>query len=350
MRWGYREVRTSTIDYFDIIRGGIGEGFADSIFKLQDSDGKLLSLRGEVTTQIARMLASSARNEGRLFYIANCLRFLEPKTLSQREYWQAGAELMGGEEVASDAEAISLILSALSGFGLKDAHIDIGSVRLFKALAERFGVSDYEKLTKAVMSKSSEDLKTAVPDPVAREVFSFVMSKRGGPDVVEELANLIGGGFEEECRYFKELFTLLDVYGCADRVSVDLSTLRELKYYTGTVFEIFLGGFGIPIGGGGRYDAMMKEFGLENTTATGFAVSVDMCVKAIEAEGFDFNSTAYPLRIFYKDGFREKAVQLAMELRIKGEPCTVDSYGGEKEGILVGELTIDIARGKTYGV
>jgi len=84
------------MDYFDIIRGGAGEGFADSIFKVQDSDGRLLSMRGEVTTQIARMLVSKAKSEGRLFYITNCIRFLETKTLSQREFWQAGAELVGG--------------------------------------------------------------------------------------------------------------------------------------------------------------------------------------------------------------------------------------------------------------
>jgi len=337
------------VDYFDIIRGGAGEGFADSIFKVQDSDGRLLSMRGEVTTQIARMLVSKARNEGRLFYITNCIRFIGTKSMSQREFWQAGAELVGGREVEADAEVIALTLSALESVGIMEASIDVGNVELFRRAAERFGIGELEALKRAVASKSLGDLKKVTTDKRAQETFSYIMMKRGGPEVVMELSQMVGKGVDGYADYFKELFGLLKTYGCADRVRVDLSTLREqMKYYNGTVFEVFLDGLGVPIGGGGRYDAMMKEFGLGDTRATGFAMSVDLCVKALEGEGFNFEGERAPTAILYCDGFRDKAIRLACEMRKKGSICTVEKYNGQSEGIAVGREIVDLKTGKKY--
>lgn len=330
-RWGYREVRTSMMDYFDAIRGGTGEGFADSIFKFQDADGRLISLRGEVTTQIARMLASSLK-ERRLFYISNCLKYLEGKSMSSRESWQAGAELIGGDRVASDAESIALLVSALDALGLQNARVDVGSAEVFRALMARFQINDREGLAKAVMAKSVDGVKKATDDAVAQEAFAYIMLKRGGPEVLDGLSDMAGECMYAQRRYFKELFGLLDAYGCAGRVSVDLGTLREMKYYNGIVFEAYLGGFGMPVGGGGRYDTMMREFGLDGTTATGFALSVDLCVKALESKNFEFGGPKKPLRVKYGDGKVEEAIKLAISLRGEGKSCTVDSASMDNQG------------------
>jgi ATP phosphoribosyltransferase regulatory subunit len=343
--WGYREVRTSMVDYFDIIRGEAGDGFADSIFKVQDGDGKLLSVRGEVTTQVARMLASKAKNEGRIFYIANCIRFLEAKTLSQREFWQAGTELVGGREAEADAEILALTLRSLETLGLKEASVDVGNVELFRVLSERFRIGAIEPLRKALASKSKGDLSNVTTDQKALDALSFIMERRGGPEVLRELSEIVGG-LEKYTSYFDELYRLLEAYGCAGRVSIDLTTLREMKYYNGTVFDVFVSGVGVPVGGGGRYDTMMKEFGLDNTRATGFAVSIDLCVRALDAAGFDFDGAKGATRILYKDDFAEKAIFFASELRRKGLTCTVDAYGNEMDGILVGREITDIRTGR----
>jgi ATP phosphoribosyltransferase regulatory subunit len=174
------------------------------------------------------------------------------------------------------------------------------------------------------------------------------MTKRGGPEVIRDLSKMVGGGIDEYKDYFEELFRLLKSYGCADRVRVDLSTLREeMKYYNGTVFEVFLGGLGVPIGGGGRYDAMMKEFGLKNTRATGFAVSVDLCVKALEISKFilNFKGSKISTMIFYQEGFRDKAIRLASRIRRKGMICTVEKYNNQNDGIAVGKEIINLKTG-----
>ncbi len=331
-KWGYSEVRTSMMDYYDIIRGGAGEGFADALFKFQDADGKLMSLRGEVTTQIARMLATSLK-ERRLFYISNCLKYTEDRALTGRESWQAGAELIGGDTVASDAESIALLVNALDALGLRGARVDIGSVEAFRALMSTYGIEDCERVTRSVIAKSADDLRNATDDKEAQEAFAYIMLKRGGPEILDGLVDMAGGCMKAQRDYFRTLFRLLEAYGCADRVCVDLGTIREMKYYNGIVFEAYLGGFGMPVGGGGRYDSMMSEFGLEGMSATGFALSVDLCVKALESRGFEFGSRKSPLKVTYRGGKIEEAIRLAMSMRAGGKNCMVDAaQPGSEEG------------------
>ena len=340
------------MDYFDIIRGGAGEGFADAIFKVQDCDGRLLSMRGEVTTQIARMLASRGRREGRVFYIENCIRFLEEKTVSRREFWQAGAELVGGSEVETDAEIIALTLTSLERMGIRGGSIDIGNIGFFKAIAQVFDISDVDSLRRALASRSTGDLGKT---PEAREALSFLVSRRGGPELVRELTEMIyprdaggkGIALGEYTTYFEKLFQLLDAYGCAGKVKVDLTTLREMGYYNGTVFDILIDGIGVPVGGGGRYDAMMREFGID-TKATGFALSVDLCVRALNAEGFKQESAPVK-KVLYRDGYVDKAIRLAGELREKGTRCMVDRFNGEEEGIVVGDEIQDLVKRSRAG-
>lgn len=296
-----------------------------------------------MTTQIARMLASKAKDEGRLCYITNCIRYLESRNLSLREYWQAGAELIGGERVGADAEAVALALEMLDSVGIR-ASVDLGSMGVIRKLMEKYGIRDYKRLARAIASKSIDELRKVTCDGDALEVFMLLMTKRGRTELIGEVAEK-SGCLEEERKYFSEFYRALEAYGCASRVFVDLSTIREMAYYNGLVFEIFTPEMGVPIGGGGRYDAMMKDFGID-TTATGFALSIDLCIKSLG--GSEWNRNNDTLRVYYQKGFREKAIGLARMLREKGKCCTLDAYRGERSGILVGERTVLIESGEEY--
>lgn len=296
-----------------------------------------------MTTQVARMLASKVCSEGRLFYIENCIRFLSPRAHSQREFWQAGAELIGEGGVEADGEVIALALHCLERAGLVGAKVDLGSVEVFRKTVQRFKIANYEGLRRAISSKSMAELREVTADESAIEAFAFMMKERGGPDVLSRLVEMGVSGLDEDVRYFEELFDVIKAYGYSSDVRIDLSTLRDMKYYNGIVFEIFLENVGLPIGGGGRYDAMMKDFGLD-VKAVGFAVSVDLLVRAIEGSRFERSP---PLPLYYAKGYRDKAIGLAMRLRKKGRACTVSSYKNEKDGILVGEKLIDLKTGES---
>jgi len=289
------------------------------------------------------MLASKAKDEGRLCYITNCIRYLESRNLSLREYWQAGAELIGGERVGADAEAVALALEMLDSVGIR-ASVDLGSMGVIRKLMEKYRIRDYKRLVRAIASKSIDDLRKVTCDRDALEVFTILMTKRGRADLIKAVDER-AGCLEEERVYFEGIYRALEAYGCASRVFVDLSTIREMAYYNGLVFEIFTPGMGLPIGGGGRYDAMMKDFGID-TTATGFALSIDLCIKAIGVADNSKNNDT--LKVYYEEGFREKAIGLARLLREKGRCCTLDVYRGERSGILVGERAVVIGSGEEY--
>lgn len=288
------------------------------------------------------MLASRSCNDGRLFYIENCIRFLSPKTHFQREFWQAGAELIGEGGVEADGEVIALALECLERTGLSGAKVDVGSISVFRKATEQFSIADHEALKRAVSAKSIGELREATKNERALEIFTYMTEGRGGPEVIQKLTELGVKDLVEDSSYFEELFDVIRAYGYSNRVRVDLSTLREMKYYNGVVFEIFLEGLGLPIGGGGRYDAMMKEFGLD-MRATGFAVSVDLLVRALEGAGAK-RETLLP--IYYTKGFRDNAINLAKSLRGRGKVCTVSPYRGEKEGVLVGRAILDLKTNK----
>ena len=231
--------------------------------------------------------------------------------------------------------------------GIKDAYVDIGNAGLFRELANGLGVSDLEALRRAMESRSLASLKGAVREGKAFDVFSSLIKKRGGIEVIEDAAEgMDGTGRYRE--YFKELFARLDAYNLRSRVDIDLTTLREMEYYNGTVFDIYVGGVGVPIGGGGRYDTMMQEFGMEGAKATGFAVSVDLCVRVLGSKGFDYGGNLRPLRILFEKGCADKAIGIVEVLRRKGIACVIDAYKGEREGILVGNEARDLSTGEVF--
>lgn len=291
----------------------------------------MISIRGEITTQIARMMATKLCNDNRVYYIENCMRFISPREIGLREFWQAGAELFGRGGAEEDGEVISMAIECLERLGVK-ANIDIGSISIFRKVANRFKVGDLDSLKKTISSKSLATIRELIDDEKALEVFAYMIERRGGVEVIEGLLNLGIEEVYEDLKYFEKLFEVVEAYGYKNRIVVDLSTLRELKYYNGIVFEVFLEGIGMPIGGGGRYDEMLKEFGL-SMGATGFAINLDLVVKAVGGSV----SKKEPTRIYYREGLLKKAVELARELRSKGVKCIVAPFKGEKDGIVLGE-------------
>jgi ATP phosphoribosyltransferase regulatory subunit len=287
------------------------------------------------------MIALKLCNEKRLYYIENCIRYLPQKAISQREFWQAGAELIGEYGPEADAEVICLALESLDKIGLK-ANIDIGSISVFKKIANHFNIKDIDKLRIAISSKSISEVKEIINNEEALKIFSYIIENRGRIEILENIAKMNIHELYDDINYIEKLFDIIKDYGYYDRVVIDLSTLREMKYYNGIVFDIFIEGLGIPIGGGGRYDDMMKEFGLD-LKATGFAINIDLIVKLIEKIPIKKERI---INVYYKEGYLEKAIDIIKNMRNKGIKCSLSLYRGEKEGILISDNIIDLKTGE----
>src|SRR5207247_9648059 len=138
--WGYREIVPPSFEYFDVLSLGTDVELQEKMFKLVDREtGRLLTLRADITPQIARIVATRLRDEPRpmrLAYLTNVFRYEEPQVGRYREFYQAGVELVGLEKPEADAEMIAMTVEGLRALGLERFQIDVGQGELVRGLRE----------------------------------------------------------------------------------------------------------------------------------------------------------------------------------------------------------------------
>ena len=136
-KWGYSEVQTPTFEYLDTFSAS-GD-ISESNFKFLDRNNNILMLRTDMTTPIARLVATrlDATNVNRLSYRAQLFRYEEAQAGRQCEFTQAGIEMMGGAGAAADAEVLALAVNALLEAGLKDFTISMGQINFIEGLTEQ---------------------------------------------------------------------------------------------------------------------------------------------------------------------------------------------------------------------
>ncbi|MEX2104211.1 MAG: ATP phosphoribosyltransferase regulatory subunit, partial [Bacilli bacterium] len=129
-RWGYEEIVTPTLEYYDTI-GEASLIEEDKLFKLLDRGGNTLVLRPDMTAPIARVISSILRNEPlplRLSYHGNVFRAQEKEAGRHAEFFQSGVELIGDGSAEADAEIVALAVDCLRQAGVKDFRIALGSM------------------------------------------------------------------------------------------------------------------------------------------------------------------------------------------------------------------------------
>ena len=259
---GFGEVWTPALEYEDVLRLG-DERAAGAGFRLFDDRGHVLALRSDATIPIARLVANRYAGETRplrLCYFAHAYRAVQRGSGQAREFLQGGIELIGVGGAEGDAEVIALIVDALSEAGLRRHRIGLGDGMLYRALLVDAGVSDEDArpLVQSLWRRDLVGLEVRIDgldlSPSARKALVELPTLRGGPEVLDK----VGGPGAENLRAVHEL---LAERGVADRVIFDLGLLRELGYYTGTIFEVLDPAVAFPLGGGGRYDELLGRFG-----------------------------------------------------------------------------------------
>ena len=262
---GYGEVWTPAIEYEDVLRRG-DESAAGAGFRLFDDRGHVLALRSDPTIPIARLVAN--RYAGvpaslRLCYFAHAYRSVERGSGQAREFLQGGIELIGIAGPPGDAEVIALVLGALSEAGLSRHRVGLGDGMLYRSLLAAADVPEDERrpLLESLWRRDLVRLEAQVDrlglSPAARELLVTVPALRGGPEVLDRVDGSLAGAVEN----LRECHELLRERRVDDRVIFDLGLLRELSYYTGTIFEVYDPAVAFALGGGGRYDDLLGRFG-----------------------------------------------------------------------------------------
>ena len=323
--WGYHEVVTPTIEHLETLAPRMQD--ENSLFMLLGNKNKLLALRNEMTTPIARLVSSRLKDDPRplkLSYIGNVFRMEQTQMGRQCEFHQAGVEVMGSDSPASDAEIIALAIEAILKSGIKDFQIHMGQIAFLDAVLSYFEIEDVQRkaLKSAIechdivlMDQIVDALPLSEQDKLAIKQLPLLNGKE---DLLQKLYDFPRSEQSHSAiDNLEEIYRILKSYGFSDYVRFDLGIIRDFNYYTGMVFEGYAPGLGFPLCGGGRYDRLLTEYG-HPMPATGFALGIERLLLTLERQGGRVPSPYKNFYVGYGESSIGSAIQRASELRHAG--------------------------------
>lgn len=275
-QWSYQKVLTPTLEFTACVQPDLEQD--DPLFKFFDREGRILALRPEFTTPIARLVSTRMRGGDfplRLCYGADVYR---NTTARYREFRQVGVELVGSNRELADAEVIALAVEAIAGLGLKNYQFNLGHMGIFSGLMLEAGVDEgiQAKLEEALARKDMVGVERLVgqsglPARV-QELLLRLPHFHGGEQILDEVLNWSERpAIREAVESLRRIYRYLNDFGVQENVALDLGILRGFSYYTGAIFEGYVPGIGFPVVEGGRYDMLYGDFGMP-LPATGFAI------------------------------------------------------------------------------
>jgi ATP phosphoribosyltransferase regulatory subunit len=278
----YGEVATPAIEYDEVLARG-DRASSPSPYRFFDENGDLLALRSDMTVPIARLVSTRFADAPlplRLCYLASAYRAVLPQRGEMREFVQAGIELIGAPGAAGTAEVIGVLEAALDAAGLDRAVIGLGDADLYRSLLAEFGVEGERRdavlgrlATHDLVGLETELADAGIGDG-AIETCLALSQLRGGAEVLERARELGGDAVERTMTRLQETYDSLVERGTAERVQIDLGLLRDLGYYDGAIFEVYDPALGHVLGGGGRYDGFLGNFGID-LPAAGFSLYLE---------------------------------------------------------------------------
>jgi len=322
-RWGYEEISTPSLEYYDTV-GAASATLTDRMFRLLDKQGHTVVLRPDMTAPIARVVSSLYKTVPlplRLFYQANVFRAQEKEAGRNAEFFQTGIELIGDASVDADAEAIALAVFCLQAAGVETFRIAIGHVDFVDGLLEEW-IEDEPVRNQFRQFLVERDfvgfrhlLSTLELEPEAKERLESLLRLRGGKSKIEEARALTKNGKARRAvETIASLWEALEAYGVTDDLLLDFNLIINLNYYTGVVFEGYAADLGSPLLGGGRYDHLLAQFG-RPAHATGFAIKMDRLLMVTPAAE---SPPAVRVLLCYTEDRRTEALAEAQLLRADG--------------------------------
>ncbi len=329
--FGYKEVETPSFEYYDCYSGERGQITQEKLYKFFDEQGRILALRPDFTTSIARMAATKAADSklpARYMYTGSVYRAEHTEGVRNREITQSGIELIGSYDAKADAEVIAAAMEAITALGIEEFSMEIGQVGFFNGLADQLGLDTdtVEMLRARIDSKDSQGIKNIVKNlDIADDIKKLMIDLPylfGGVDIIDR-ADVAGLNktSKEALRNLREIYELLSIYGFEQYISLDLGMLQSIDYYTGSIFKCYTRGVGFPIAAGGRYDNLMAGFGTPKG-AVGCALGINRIMQIYKGESNEVASTL----IFAENKAEGLAYDTAYNLRVNG--CLTEMYIG----------------------
>jgi histidyl-tRNA synthetase len=257
---GYERIETPAFEATELFARGVGAStdiVQKEMYTFTDGSDRSLTLRPEGTAPVCRAYVEHGmhklRQPVKLWYLSSFFRYERAQAGRQRQFWQVGAEALGSEEPAVDAESIVLLSTLLDEIGVKEVRLRLSSLGGPEA-RER-----YREQLQAHLRAHAGDLAPEVRERIdLNPLRAFDSDHPGTRATMATAPRLLAYLSPDDAAHFTEVMALLDEAGVA--YEIDPTLVRGLDYYTRTVFELTSDALGAQsgVGGGGRYDGLVE--------------------------------------------------------------------------------------------
>ncbi len=277
---GFRRISPPVFEYADTFETALGmssEITKRELYTFEDRSGRTYALRPELTTGVARAFVQHEMDEEalpvELYYIEPCFRFERPRSRTQRQFWQFGAEILGETDPAIDAQIMYLGYQILRDFGIIDAcELKINTIGspedqkgYFRALADY-----YKGKERHLTPESQEKLKQG-------KFLDLLNPKNEDEEILAKMAPKIVDHLTPESReFFDDTLNYLNSFGI--EYVIDPTLVRPVEYYSQTVFEYRERGTRNKVLVGGRYDGLVAKLGGGEHGGAGFAAGIERII------------------------------------------------------------------------
>lgn len=342
LRFGYEEYGAPLLEPIEVYAAKSGQELVgEQTYAFIDRGDRQVAIRPEMTPSISRMVAAKRQEmayPARLFSIANFMRYERPQRGREREFWQLNTDIFGVDGALPEAEIIAMGADFLKVFGATD---EMYVIKINNRRVINFMMTDYLQLD-AIQSQlmiKLFDRKNKISNEDFRDQAIDIFGNEAAPEGLRRISALLAAKTmselpesireNEAVKEVQELFTYLGQAGVKN-ARFDITLMRGLDYYTGTVFEFFDTDpeNNRSLFGGGRYDGLVGLFGAEPISAVGMAPGLTMTELFLQTHNLlpKLPSTTEVYVVVLGDTLKD-AMELANDLREEGVNVELDITG-----------------------
>lgn len=298
--FGFSPIDTPALEYLEVLTGKGSDETDRQLYRFQDHGGRDVGMRFDLTVPLARFAAQHIGQLGlpfKRYHIATVWRGENTQRGRYREFMQCDFDTIGTLSVAADVETALVIHDLMRAIGFERFTIRMNNRQVLNGLLEKFELADkstamlraLDKLPKIGREKVAEEMAATASTTAEQADAVLQLAELNGDndDVLRRLEPLVSGSEKGEAGVARLADILRGVAAAgvsAERLQIDVSIARGLDYYTGAIFETFLGdlpGIG-SVCSGGRYDNLAELFTKQQLPGIGASLGLDRLLAAME--------------------------------------------------------------------
>lgn len=287
-KFNFQEIRTPIFEYSGVFHreNELSDMVTKETYNFKDKGNRDITLRPEGTAGVIRAYVENKlyvdNDLLKVYSIGPNFRYERPQKGRYRQFMQFSLEAIGTKKALLDAEVIKMANDFLKSLGLKNVSIEINSI------GDKNSRMEYQKALVNYLEPLKEELSNDSRERLIKNPLRILDSKdKNDQKIVENAPKPIDYLNSESKKYFGDVIKYLEIFN-VDYV-INNQLVRGLDYYSDTVFEVKaeIKDFGAQnvLGGGGRYENLVKELGGPETSAIGFAFGMERLLYALEASG-----------------------------------------------------------------